>query len=113
IAVVVALDISRSMRAAACPPDNRRTVAKRQVREFIRGRTYDRIGLVAFAGEALTQVPITIDYDVIFQALDQLRAGAGLLEDGTASGTAIATAAKRLRRAPGEARVKSRVAAGA
>lgn len=105
IAIVVALDISSSMLAEDFAPDNRLTVAKRQVREFIRGRTYDRIGLVAFAGEALTQVPITIDYDVIFQALDQLRAGAGLLEDGTAIGTAIATAANRLRRAPGESRV--------
>jgi Ca-activated chloride channel homolog len=42
---------------------------------------------------------------VIYQALDQLRAGTGMLEDGTAIGTAIATAANRLRRAPGESRV--------
>ncbi|HEU5208755.1 MAG TPA: VWA domain-containing protein [Longimicrobiales bacterium] len=105
IAIVVALDISSSMLAEDFAPDNRLAVAKRQVRDFIRGRTYDRIGLVAFAGEALTQVPITIDYEVIFQSLDQLRAGAGLLEDGTAIGTAIATAANRLRRAPGESRV--------
>ncbi|MHB1170241.1 MAG: VWA domain-containing protein [Longimicrobiales bacterium] len=105
IAIVVALDISSSMLAEDFAPDNRLAVAKRQVREFIRGRTYDRIGLVAFAGEALTQVPITIDYEVIFESLDQLRAGAGLLEDGTAIGTAIATAANRLRRAPGESRV--------
>src|SRR5690606_14217719 len=95
------VDVNAEGIAIVVAPDNRLTVAKRQVREFIRGRTYDRIGLVAFAGEALTQVPITIDYDVIFQALDQLRAGAGLLEDGTAIGTAIATAANRLRRAPG------------
>lgn len=105
IAIVVALDISSSMLAEDFAPDNRLTVAKRQVRDFIRGRSFDRIGLVAFAGEALTQVPITIDYEVLFQSLDQLRAGAGLLEDGTAIGTAIATAANRLRRTPGESRV--------
>lgn len=105
IAIVVVLDISSSMLAEDFAPDNRLTVAKRQVREFIRGRSFDRIGLVAFAGEALTQVPITIDYDVLYQSLEQLRAGAGLLEDGTAIGTAIATGANRLRRAPGESRV--------
>ncbi len=105
IAIVIALDISSSMLAEDFAPDNRLTVAKRQVRDFIRGRSFDRIGLVAFAGEALTQVPITIDYEVLFQSLDQLRAGAGLLEDGTAIGTAIATAANRLRRTPGESRV--------
>jgi Ca-activated chloride channel family protein len=81
------------------------TVAKQKVREFVNGREYDRIGLVAFAGEALTQVPVTIDYAVIFQALEQLQAGTQMLEDGTAIGTAIATAANRLRRAPVESKV--------
>jgi Ca-activated chloride channel family protein len=103
IAAVVALDISSSMLAEDFAPDNRFTVARRQVAEFIRGRTYDRIGLVAFSGEALTQVPITIDYSVLFRALERLRVGQ--LEDGTAIGTAIATATNRLRRAPGESRV--------
>lgn len=103
IAAVVALDISSSMLAEDFAPDNRFTVARRQVADFIRGRTYDRIGLVAFSGEALTQVPITIDYAVLFRALEGLRVGQ--LEDGTAIGTAIATAANRLRRAPGESRV--------
>ncbi len=59
--------------------------------------------MVAFAGEALTQVPLTVDYAVLFRALEQLEVGQ--LDDGTAIGTAIATAANRLRRAPGESRV--------
>ena len=105
IAIVVALDISSSMLAEDFAPQNRLTVAKEKVAAFVRGRQYDRIGLVAFAGEALTQVPITIDYPVVYQALDQLQAGSQQLEDGTAIGTAIATAANRLRRAPGESRV--------
>jgi Ca-activated chloride channel family protein len=105
IAIVVALDISSSMLAEDFAPNNRLTVAKQKVREFVNGREYDRIGLVAFAGEALTQVPVTIDYAVIFQALEQLQAGTQMLEDGTAIGTAIATAANRLRRAPGESKV--------
>lgn len=114
IAIALVVDISSSMLAEDLSTEdsegrrstrNRLTVAKETVAQFIRGRDYDRIGLIAFAGEALTQVPITIDYPVIYQALEQLSAGTGMLEDGTAIGTAIATAANRLRRAPGESRV--------
>ena len=109
IAIALVLDISSSMLAEDLgdrdQPKNRLTVAKERVAAFVRGREYDRIGLVAFAGEALTQVPITIVYLVIYQALEQLQAGTGMLEDGTAIGTAIATAANRLRRAPGRSRV--------
>lgn len=103
IAIMLVLDISSSMLAEDFHPDNRLAVAKSRIADFIRGREHDRIGLVAFAGEALTQVPLTIDYPVIFQALEQLEVGD--LEDGTAIGTAIATAANRLRQAPGESRI--------
>ncbi|HSH46847.1 MAG TPA: VWA domain-containing protein [Longimicrobiales bacterium] len=103
IAIALVVDISTSMLAEDFHPQNRLAVAKEEVAKFVRGRQYDRVGLVAFAGEALTQVPLTIDYPVVFRALDQLRTG--LLEDGTAIGTAIATAANRLRRSPGESRV--------
>ncbi|HEX7051652.1 MAG TPA: VWA domain-containing protein [Longimicrobiales bacterium] len=103
IAIMLVLDISSSMLAEDFHPDNRLTVAKEKVADFVRGRRYDRIGLVAFAGEALTQVPITIDYPILYRALEQVDVGA--LEDGTAIGTAIATAANRLRRVPGESRV--------
>lgn len=103
IAIALVVDISTSMLAEDFHPKNRLTVAKEQVAEFVRGREYDRIGMVAFAGEALTQVPLTIDYPVLFRSLDQLQTG--MLEDGTAIGTAIATAANRLRRTPGASRV--------
>jgi Ca-activated chloride channel homolog len=105
IAIMLVIDISSSMLAEDFAPNNRLAVAKQTVGDFVRGRQYDRIGLVAFAGEALTQVPLTIDYPVIFQALEQLQAGTGMLEDGTAIGTALATAANRLRHASGESRV--------
>jgi Ca-activated chloride channel homolog len=106
IAIMLVVDVSSSMLAEDFEPHNRLAVAKQTVADFVSGREYDRIGLVAFAGEALTMVPITIDYPVIYQALEQLRpAGTGMLEDGTAIGTALATAANRLRRAPGESRV--------
>jgi Ca-activated chloride channel homolog len=105
IAIALVVDISSSMLAEDFDDRNRLAVAKETVAEFVKGRQYDRIGLVAFAGEALTQVPITIDYPIILQALEQLQAGTGMLEDGTAIGTAIATAANRLRRVPGKSRV--------
>jgi Ca-activated chloride channel family protein len=97
IDIMLVLDISSSMLAEDFQPLNRLVVAKEKLKEFIRGRRDDRIGLVAFAGEALTQVPLTVDYPVLMQAVDNLEAGTGQLEDGTAIGTAIATAANRLR----------------
>jgi Ca-activated chloride channel family protein len=103
IAIVLAVDISSSMLAEDFHPRNRMAVARDHAAQFVRGRKFDRIGLVAFAGEALTLVPLTIDYDVLYRALETL--DIGLLEDGTAIGTAIATGANRLRHAAGESRV--------
>jgi Ca-activated chloride channel homolog len=103
IAIALVVDISSSMLAEDFHPQNRLAVARENVGRFIQARQHDRIGLVAFAGQALTLVPLTVDYPVLYRALDQLQIG--LVEDGTAIGTAIATAANRLRRAPGESRV--------
>jgi Ca-activated chloride channel homolog len=103
IAIALVIDVSSSMLAEDIEP-NRMERAKQTLAEFVRGRDHDRIGLIAFAGEALTQVPLTVDYLVLYQALDQLQAP-GILEDGTAIGTAIATAANRLRRADGASRI--------
>ena len=105
IAIVLALDISSSMLAEDLSPVNRIEVARKTIRDFIQGRKYDRIGLVAFAGEALTQVPLTIDYPVLYEALQQLQPGSGMLEDGTAIGTGLATAANRLRHVEGTSKV--------
>src|SRR5829696_6489269 len=103
INVVVAFDISSSMLAQDFQPQNRLEVARERIKSFVKARSSDRIGIVAFSGEALTQVPLTTDYPVVQAALDNLQPGQ--LEDGTAIGTAIATAANRLRDAPGRSRV--------
>ncbi|MBV9774552.1 MAG: VWA domain-containing protein [Gemmatimonadetes bacterium] len=103
IGIVVAMDISSSMLAEDFRPSNRLEVAKRTTARFIQGRKHDRIGLVAFAGEALTQVPTTVDYAVLFSALEQMQPG--MLEDGTAIGMGLATAVNRLRGVPGRSRV--------
>jgi len=103
IAIVIAVDVSSSMLAEDFAPVNRLEVAKRQAAAFIRRRDADRIGLVAFAGEALTQVPVTLDYAVLEQAVMALRVGT--LEDGTAIGSGLATAVNRLRRVPSKSKV--------
>ena len=103
INIILAVDISSSMLAQDFRPQNRIEVAKDRVKQFIAARKSDRIGVVAFSGEALTQVPLTTDYPVAIQAVNNLQAGQ--LEDGTAIGTAIATSANRLRDAPGKSRV--------
>ncbi|MEO8336183.1 MAG: VWA domain-containing protein [bacterium] len=103
INIVVAFDISSSMLALDFQPQNRLEVARAKIKQFVTARNSDRIGIVAFSGEALTQVPLTTDYPVVQAALDNLQPGQ--LEDGTAIGTAIATAANRLKDAPGRSRV--------
>ncbi|MGQ0701778.1 MAG: VWA domain-containing protein [Gemmatimonadales bacterium] len=103
INIVITVDISSSMLAEDFAPSNRLEVAKRQAIAFVRGRPNDRIGLVSFAGEALTSIPVTLDHAVLVAAIGGLRAGA--LEDGTAIGSGLATAVNRLRRLPGSSKV--------
>jgi len=93
IDIVLALDISSSMLAEDLTP-NRLEAAKTVAADFVTGRRNDRIGLVAFAGQAFTQAPLTIDYDVITTLLAELQSG--MIEDGTAVGMGLATAVKRL-----------------
>jgi len=95
VTIQLAFDISSSMLAEDFRPDNRITVARREVARFVENREADRIGLVAFAGEALTVVPGTLDHDVVLRAVENLNVGQ--LTDGTAIGTALATAVNRLR----------------
>lgn len=103
IDIALTIDISSSMLAEDFQPQNRMEVAREKLKRFVTGRKSDRVGLVAFSGEALTQVPLTTDYPVVLAAIDNLQVGQ--LEDGTAIGTAIATAANRLRNSPGRSRV--------
>lgn len=94
IDIMLALDISGSMMAEDFKPDNRLTVAKNVIREFVKGRQGDRIGLVAFSRQAFTQCPLTTDYQLLLQFIDKV--DFGMVEDGTAIGLALATAANRL-----------------
>jgi Ca-activated chloride channel family protein len=93
IDIVLVIDISTSMLAEDLEP-NRLEAAKAVAADFVAGRRNDRIGLVAFAGEAFTQVPLTLDYSVVTSLLAEL--DPSMIEDGTAVGMGLATAVKRL-----------------
>jgi Ca-activated chloride channel homolog len=102
IDIILALDISGSMRAPDFYP-NRFEAARGVAAEFVQSRTADRVGLVVFAGQAFTQVPLTVDYRFVLQMLDQVRMG--MTEDGTAIGNAIAVSANRLKDSETESKV--------
>jgi Ca-activated chloride channel homolog len=103
IDIVLAIDVSGSMRCEDFRPQNRLYVAKAVAKEFLRGRTQDRIGLVAFAGRSELISPLTLDYEGLAALIDGL--DFGQLPDGTAVGGAIALGAQRLRQATGRSRV--------
>jgi Ca-activated chloride channel family protein len=97
--VVLAVDISGSMLAEdfqlAGGRANRLAAVKEVVKEFVAARPEDRIGLVVFAARPYTQSPLTLDHGWLLQNL--ARAEIGMIEDGTAVGSALATAVNRLR----------------
>ncbi|MFN5417902.1 MAG: vWA domain-containing protein [Flavobacteriia bacterium] len=94
IDIVLAMDISTSMLARDFQP-NRLEASKKVAKEFIDGRKGDRIGLVAYEGEAYTACPSTLDYEILKTQIDQLQPG--MIEGGTAIGLGLGTAVTRLR----------------
>jgi Ca-activated chloride channel family protein len=103
IDIMLVLDISGSMKAEDFKPHNRLHVSKEVIKEFIGGRQSDRIGLVVFSKQSFTQCPLTLDYGVLFNFLDQV--DFGMIEDGTAIGLAIANAVNRLRESDAKSKV--------
>ena len=102
IDIVLCLDISGSMLAQDFTP-NRMEAAKNVASEFIDNRPTDRIGLVIFSGEAFTMCPLTTDRNVLKTQLFNVQSG--LLEDGTAIGSGLATGVDRLRNSPSKSKV--------
>jgi Ca-activated chloride channel family protein len=94
IDIVLALDISTSMLARDFKPD-RIEAAKNIGIQFVSGRKTDRIGLVVFAGESFTLCPLTTDHVSVVNLFKDIKTG--LIEDGTAIGSGLATAVSRLR----------------
>jgi Ca-activated chloride channel family protein len=100
--IVMALDVSGSMRAedftAGAQRINRLAAAKKVVEEFVKARASDRISLLAFAGKAYSVSPLTTDRGWVIDQLRRMEIGI-VKEDGTAVGSAIATALNRLKNA--------------
>jgi Ca-activated chloride channel homolog len=103
VEIVLALDISESMAGLDLEP-NRLEAAKVVAREFIDGRKSDKVGVVVFSGEAFTLCPLTSDYSMLKQLVSKIDFGM-IDADGTAIGTAIATATNRMR----DSKAKSKV----
>lgn len=101
--IMLLLDTSSSMQAQDFKPRNRLHVAKRVITDFVEKRDADRIGLVVFAAQAITQCPLTLDYGILTQLVDQV--DFGMLEDGTAIGVALATACNRLKDSDAKSRI--------
>ena len=100
--IMLVLDTSTSMNAEDFRP-NRFEAARDVAAEFVSGRLTDRIGLIVFAGKAYTQAPLTLDYSFLLDMLDEV--SAGIIEDGTAIGTALATGVNRLKDTEAESKV--------
>ncbi|MBV8377463.1 MAG: VWA domain-containing protein [Verrucomicrobia bacterium] len=118
IDIMIALDVSLSMLSEDYSMGTQRAsrleVVKQVTEKFISGRPDDRIGLLIFSGRAYLVSPLTLDHTWLVENLarlnirrtgDQTAIGSSLVEDGTAIGSALATAANRLR----DKRAKSRV----
>ncbi len=103
IDIMLLLDTSSSMQAQDFKPRNRLHVAKQVITDFVSKRSADRIGLVVFAAQAITQCPLTLDYAILTDLVE--RVDFGMLEDGTAIGVALATACNRLKDSEAKSRI--------
>jgi len=103
IDIMLILDVSQSMEALDFKPDNRLAVAKQTISDFIKKRQSDRLGLVVFAARAYTKCPLTLDHNVLGQFVSDIDFTDFSYQ--TAIGTAIATAANRLKGSPAKSKV--------
>ena len=102
IDIVMAIDLSTSMRAEDLKP-NRFEAAREVATSFVNKRVSDRIGLVAFARKSFTVCPPTLDYRLLKKLLGELNMG--MIEDGTAIGMGLATAINRLKESTAKSKV--------
>ncbi len=105
IDILFSLDISDSMLIEdMAPHENRLESAKFHIKEFMKKRQSDRLGLVIFSGEAYTRVPLTVDHNLLFSNLADVSVSE-FIKKGTAIGVALAAAVNRVR----ESKSKSKV----
>ncbi|MCG7857472.1 vWA domain-containing protein [Flavihumibacter sp.] len=100
--IILCIDVSGSMLAQDFSP-NRLEAAKQVAAEFVDSRKTDRVGVVIFSGESFTICPITTDKAVLKSQIYGIQSG--LLEDGTAIGSGLATSSDRLRTSKAKSKV--------
>jgi Ca-activated chloride channel family protein len=98
IDITLIVDVSESMLLEDIKP-NRLEAAKNVAHTFIRGRLHDRIGIVVFSGDAYGLVPLTTDYNILHEYIDEINAGM-IQTGGTAIGSALAVTVNRMRDSP-------------
>ncbi len=104
IDIVIVFDISDSMLIEDMQPENRLESAKDTMAKFIKGRVSDRIGLVVFAGESYTRVPMTLDYPLLLRSLQEVQTAKNI-KMGTAIGVALANGVARIKDSTAKSRV--------
>ncbi|RME42833.1 MAG: VWA domain-containing protein [Deltaproteobacteria bacterium] len=110
IDIFLVLDTSGSMQALDFDPNlrdrndvNRLEVVKKVVKDFIKGRSSDRIGMIVFGEEAFTQCPLTLDHGILLSFLDLVEIN--MAGNATAIGNALATGVRRLKDSPSKSKV--------
>lgn len=102
--IMICLDASRSMLSIDFKPKDRFHMAKSVISDFIKGRPYDRLGMVLFAEYAVTQCPLTLDRNALVSILDTLEVGA-IAPDQTAIGVGLGTCVNRLKNSQAKSKV--------
>jgi Ca-activated chloride channel family protein len=105
VEVIIALDVSNSMLAEDIQP-NRLTRAKQALTRLIDNLDNDKIGLIVFAGDAYTQIPITTDYISAKMFLSTISPDM-VPKQGTAIGAAIDLGMRSF--SPGEGKSKAMI----
>ena len=101
--IALSLDISSSMNTSGFGGATRLEGAKKVIRDFIKGRADDRIGLVVFQRDALPLAPPSLDYQALDRMVSQLESG--LLPDGTGIGVGLGSALNMLRESTAASRI--------
>lgn len=99
IDIIISMDVSFSMTIDDFRYDNRKVqrdqIAREVVKEFIKLRPNDRIGLIPFAGQPYQESPITLEHEWLLSKVDKMKPNRDLSQ-GTAIGSAISASAIRL-----------------
>lgn len=102
IDIMLSVDVSLSMLAKDLEPD-RLTALKTIAKRFVDKRPGDRIGLVAYSGEAFTKVPVTSDHAVLLEELNSLNSLE--LQPGTAIGEGLSVAVSHLKNSKAKSKI--------